>query len=293
MSVLLLPLIIAVLTGDFVIIPSVNYSRPNIKFTDEAYIQADFGGTIKSYSNIQLLNQEIENKIDGPIFKSYFRDSDNNRLYEEFQFDFSFRTNSQSVNSILILLHFKYYIENRVDSEFKGVVPIFISNPSQASISQASVIGDLSIRQNQPIEMLNGISETLYNLNFTEQVQKFSTDELYEKYMGRNQTINYDYTTTVNSFVESTTLGSILETTTIHIEMGVPKYAPTLYSPIVLEMIKVAWIQYFALLVPIYIFIYLLLFGISVETSVFDTIMTKDCESSMIEKLAQKKQSKF
>ncbi|CAI2376700.1 unnamed protein product [Moneuplotes crassus] len=280
-SVWVIPLVIIALTGSFTGIPSVNYSRSNVKFTNEVYIQGDFGGTIRSYSNIQLLNQQINNKISGVIFKSRFRDENNDRIPEEYKFDLSFLTNAESVNSLTILLHFKYYIENGVNSQFKGIVPIIISSPSGKSIGEASMVGELRIRQDEPIEKLNGIPETLYNLNFTEEILKYSPEQIIDRYTSRNQTLNYVHTARVNSFNKI----SLLDTTTISIEMGIPNFAKTLYTPGALETLKIAWIQYFAILVPIYLLLYIGLFARTIETYVFDSVMTNDCQSSIRHKL--------
>jgi hypothetical protein len=91
------------------------YGRPNIKFTNEIYVQAEIGGVIKSYSNVHKISQQITNPINGVMFKAIEIDEDDNRIADDFRFDLSFKHGAaDAVSSIVILMHFKYYIEERL-----------------------------------------------------------------------------------------------------------------------------------------------------------------------------------
>lgn len=277
-SVILLPLLIGIWIGKFWKPTVENYWQPNVDFTNEVFIQADVGGQVKSYSSQQVINQNIRDRISGALFKSYALDSNDNRIPEDYQFDFSFKTGGSSVSSIMILLHFKYYVYNTVNAQFKGIVPIFISSTAGSSITDAYLIGELKIDQGVPLKIMNGVPDTMYNLNFTEQLLNLSSSETFMRYKNRNQTLNFDHKAIVNSFGSS-------DTTTVHIEMKIPKYSPALYVPGFVQSLKIAWIQYYAILFPIYLLLLVGLFGTSITSSVFDSITTNDISSALKHKL--------
>lgn len=277
-SVIVLPLLIGIGIGKFWKPTVENYWQPNVEFTNEVFIQADVGGKILSYSSQQVINQSIRDRINGALFKSYALDDNDNRIPENFEFDFSFKTGGSSVSSIMILLHFKYFVYNTVKTQFKGIVPIFISSAAGSSITDAYLIGELKINQDDPLEISNGIPDTMYNYNFTEQLTNLSSSDTFMKYTSRNQTLNFDHKATVNSFGSSAT-------TTVHIEMKIPKYSPALYVPSLIQALKIAWIQYYPVLFPIYLLLLVGLFGTSITSSVFDTIATNDISASLKHKL--------
>ena len=239
-SVIVMPFIISFSTNNFWRPATEYYGRPNIKFTDEAIIQASFqsstGTVTKSYSNVQLINQQIRDRIDGPMFKSIAIDNDNNRVFDEFQFEFAFKTGGAKIKNIAILLHFTYYIENTVMMQFKGAVPVYITS-SAAGISNAYVTGKLGLYQQNPIQISTGISDTQYNYNFTIEASKYSINDIFTRFTNRNKTIDYDYKTNIRAYGDP-------DTTTVNIRMFVPGYDLTVYYPGYLESIKLAWIQY-------------------------------------------------
>ena len=267
-SVILMPALISFSTNNFWRPATEYYGRPNIKFTDEAIISAAFSsstGTItKSYSNVQMINQQIRDRIDGPLFKSLTIDDDNNRVVDEFKFEFSFKAGGATIKSISILLHFTYYIENTVMTQFKGVVPIYITS-SAAGITDAYVTGKLGLNQQNPLDIGSGISNTLYNYNFTIEASKYGINDIFERYTNRNKTIDYDYKTTIRAYGDS-------DTTTVTIRMSVPNYDLVIYYPSYLESIKLAWIQYLPILAIVYLLLYLCLFGYGVKSSAFSTV---------------------
>lgn len=273
-SVLFMPFIFAFATNNFWSPNRVYYGRPNIKFTNEVFMQAEVGGQIKSYSNKNSVNQQIRDKLDGVLFKAIERDSDDNRIAENFQFDLSFKTGGGAVSSIVIMLHFTYFIENVIYTTIEGMVPVFITSPSGSSISRAQLTGQIKLDQKAGLIIGNDYVNTLYNYNFTEEVSKYSIGSIYERYTDRNITFEYDHTALVMPYGES-------DTTHIKLEMNVPEYTDILYYPGYFESLKLAWVQYYALLVPIYLLLFIGLVGKTVESDVFPTVMTKDCTTSL------------
>lgn len=274
-SFILLPFILSFATNNFWKPTTLYYGKANAKFTNEVFIQAEVGGVLRSYSNIQVLNQNIRNRINGPIFKAYADDGDDyNRVYDDFQFNFAFKSGGSSVTSIAIFLHFTYFVEQTLDTSIKGIVPIFISSPSGSSISKAYLSGQLLLDQKVPLNIGDGLDGTLYNYNFTEEMESYSIEKIYTRFTNRNSTFTYDHTATILPFGDS-------DTTEVQINMNIPDYAPILYYPGFLECLKLAWVQYFALLVPAYLILFLGLFATSIETGIFSTVTTNDCSSSL------------
>ena len=268
-SILILPLIYAVATRNFWQPPTVYYGRPNVKFTNEVFVQAEVGDSILSYSNVQPVQALIRHPIDAPIFKSAEFNPDNDRVYRNFQFKFSFRSGASDVSSIAMLLHFTYYADGAPNVHFKAAMPVFISSPSGASISKAILSGQMRIEQRSALQVGDGLADTLYNHNFTEELIKYSPNNIFERFTSRNTTIKYDHTSIVQSFGDPTT-------TEVEMDVLIPGYESILYRPGFVESLKVAWVQYWALLIPLYVLLYLCLLGNDIEAEVFPTVSVND-----------------
>lgn len=268
-GVLAVPLIFAIATRNFWSPETQYFGRPNVKFTNEVFIQAEVNGQLQSYSNVLPIQKLILNQMSGALFKSAEYNPKNDRVYQKFQFEFSFNPNGQDVSSISMLLHFTYFIENAVNVKFQAALPIFISSPSGSSISNAKLSGQLRIKQRSTLIPGNGIADTLYNKNFTEELGKFSPYEIFERYTNRNSTLEYDYKSIVQPFGDSTS-------TVVSIDVLIPAYETILYSPGFVESLKYAWIQYIAILFPVYLFLYYCLLGKGVEAEIFQTIAVND-----------------
>lgn len=268
-TVILMPFILAFATNSFWNPPTTYYGKPNIKFTNEIFVEAEIGGQVKSYSNVQVLNQNIRDRIDGALFKSFQSDDNYGREYDDFEFDLSFKTGGSSVTSIAIFMHFTFFIQQAVDTKLKAIVPIFIQPGAGSSISSAVLVGQLRLDQRTPFSVGNGIDDTMYNYNFTQRLQQHSTSNVYNWYTNRNYTLNFDHSALVMPYGNS-------DTTSIRIEMNVPQYGSVIYTPGFLQSLKLAWVQYFALLFPIYLIIFVGLFGTSVKSGIFETVETSD-----------------
>lgn len=200
-------------------------------------MQAEVGGAILSYSNAQSVQSTIRDPLDGPVFKSAEFNPADDRVYRAFQFNFAFQSGGQDVSSIAMLLHFTCFIDEAPNVHFKTAMPVFISAPAGSSISRATLSGQARVKQRSALAIGGGLAETLYNYNFTEEIARFSPDTIFERFSSRNSTLEYDYTSIVQPFGDSTT-------TEVQLTVLVPKFESVLYTPGFVESLKIAWVQY-------------------------------------------------
>jgi hypothetical protein len=156
----------------------------------------------------------------------------------------------------------------------KGVLPIFITSPSGSKISSAILSGQFHINQKSPFSIGGDLAETLYNYNFTNEMYKYSVESIYRRFTNRNSTFEYDHSTVIQSYTNSVT-------TDVKIKINVSEYEPAMYYPGILENLKLAWVQYYALLVPVYILLCMRLFGMNIKSDVFQSVETNDCTSNL------------
>lgn len=185
------------------------------------------------------------------------------------KFDVFFKSGGETVSNVAILLHFTYYVKYTVKTQFKAIVPIFVNAQSGGSISEALLTGQMRIQQDAPLEIGDGLADTLYNLNFTEEMLKYSPAEIFDTFTARNNTLKYDYKAIVMPFGDN-------QNTHIEIELQIPEYETVLYIPGFFEGLKNVWVQFFALMVPIYIMLYMCLLGYGIETRSFPTVLKND-----------------
>jgi len=60
----------------------------------------------------------------------------------------------------------------------------------------------------------------------------------------------------------------------------VPKLQEILYIPSVLEVLKQAWVQYIYVLIPVYLLLYVTLFGYVIENKVLTTVERSELQTA-------------
>eukprot|EP00350_Pseudokeronopsis_sp_OXSARD2_P001683 CAMPEP_0170543990 /NCGR_PEP_ID=MMETSP0211-20121228/2917_1 /TAXON_ID=311385 /ORGANISM="Pseudokeronopsis sp., Strain OXSARD2" /LENGTH=198 /DNA_ID=CAMNT_0010847523 /DNA_START=410 /DNA_END=1003 /DNA_ORIENTATION=+ len=136
-----------------------------------------------------------------------------------------------------------------------------------SSISKIKAVGELGLRQLYPISASKGDTRTLYNDDFFSYLE-FNTLErfIYTYLTARNESTIFDYSL-YPSYGPSTQAYIDVE-----VVMIVPKHQSIFYTPLVFEVLKFAWIQYFALFVLVYVLIYWGFLGFIVKNKVFDCV---------------------
>lgn len=264
---IVLPLILAIATNNFILNESIYYEQPSVHFTNEFLVEALVNdGTIdsvKQFSTVANINKRFANKLTNPRLSvkavNINDDLRSDRLDIEFKF---FHLNTESIKSMNILFYLQYYVGNEINTQFKTLVYKSLNAASGGNIAFATMKGELNLLQKNP--MAEGtIKRELYNSKLEDDYFTYGIRGLLDRYNMRNQTTEYNAEPIISSY------GSTTETKVV-MSVVVPNYESILYTASVLEIVKYAWIQYLALLIPIYFLLYVWLYGFIVKSNVLD-----------------------
>ena len=263
MLLFLLPLILALATNNFIKREAIHYGQPDVKFTNELIIEALINdgtiNTVKQFSTIADINTAFTNKIENPQLSVLPYDRNGDLKAEDLTLEFEFfHQTTESVKSINILFELQYYIGNDINTQFKTLVYKTINAPSGGQISFARFRGDLILKQKNPIAE-GTTKRELYNTTLKDDYNNDGISGMLSKYVMRNQTTEYKAEPLVSSL-------SGTSSTKIIMDIRIPAYESIWYYPSVLQVIKTTWIEYFALLIPIYFILYVWMYGFIVKS---------------------------
>jgi hypothetical protein len=288
---ILLPLFAAFSTEDFWLRIKEYIEFPTIDYYERymTYITTVKGGVYKTFfaSSNQELNQHfsnicgqdinllVENRLrlcntinSVPSLVSYV-DSDMKKNKLSFTYsinpnDFSY-DNTENINAdIKLIIFLKYTISKKVKLIMTPM--IYIDIPIiDARGKIITLNGNLELIQKSPIPSTTITSQSHnYAKPFEIQYNDASPFDLlyyYNKYKSQNYTLKYNYEKIVRTNSEN-------ENIEIKIDMNIPKMQKILYVESVYEALKYAWMQYFYIFLPIYIFIYVI-FKFIIQNNIF------------------------
>ena len=286
---ILLPLFAAFSTEDFWLRIKEYIEFPIIDYYERymTYITTEKSGAYKTFfaSSNQDLNEKFSricgqtintldtnrqcNTINSAPSLVSFVDSDmkNNKLSFTYSInpnDFYY-DNTENINVDLKLIIFlKYTISKKVKLIMTPMIYIDIPiNNARGKI--ITLNGNLELIQKSPIPSTTITSQSHnYAKPFEIQYNDASPFDLlyyYNKYKSQNYTLKYNYEKIVKTNSEN-------ENIEIKIDMNIPKMQKILYFESVYETLKYAWMQYFYIFLPIYIFIYAI-FKFIIQNNIF------------------------
>jgi hypothetical protein len=243
----------------------VYYEQPTVKFTNEFIVEALINDgakdVVRQYSTVANINKEYTNKLTNPQLSVKSLDYNGDSRPERIDIDFEFvLATSETVKAVNVLFYLQYYISDEINTQFKTMVYKSINAPNGGNLAYAQMKGDLRLVQKNFLAE-GTIMRQLYNSTLESDYDNYGIQGIIDRYNVRNQTTMFDARPSVLSF---TTASS----TQILMQLEIPTYQAIWYYTSVLEIIKFAWIQYFALLIPIYTILYVWLYGFIVKTNV-------------------------
>ncbi len=148
---------------------------------------------------------------------------------------------------------------------------IDIDTPNGASYVYMN--GMLELKQKSPISS-GTIAKTFYYTDiFKNSTSPFDYIGLYKEFNQRNLTTTYNFDKLVMPYRSN-------RETELDIEINIPSYQEVIYLAPILTTLKFAWIQYFSVLVPTAIIIYIILLFIFryqiFESSVINDLPNKN-----------------
>jgi len=263
----LLPLILAFATNNFIVREAVLYGQPDVKFTNEFIAEAllSTGATtsniVKQFSTVANINNKYSNPISNPQLSVNPYDRNGDLKAEKLTLEFEFlHLSTENVKALNILFYLQYTIDGEINTQFKTVVYKSFSAPSNGGIVNVKMRGDLELNQKNPLAV-GTIKRELYSTSLEDDFNNYGIPGILDRITLRNQTTVYNAEPIINSFTGGTK-------TKIVMDINIPLIQETLYFTSVLQMLKLAWIEYFALLIPIYVILYLWIYGFIVKSKV-------------------------
>jgi len=246
---IVLPFLLGFATNKFWIKTNTYYEQPDVEFRNEILITVLQDTEVKSFSTINLLNEQTSVDLLVPDLKSSSTDSNNDNLNDEIYISAKFPSIPLDIKNIKIVLGFDYSISDQV--KMKMQTGIFLNVNAPAGASKVQVYGDLVLKQTNPLAVTS-LERDIYDTSVFTQFENSDYFSAFQDNLLRNETTSFPHDFMVMPF-------SSAKFTQIEITVKIPPYQKVLYSPNMLEILKFAWIQYFSLLFPIYLILYTLL----------------------------------
>ena len=153
---------------------------------------------------------------------------------DNIQLSINFKSDPSKIRQIKLFSTFDYYVQSKLKMKQVGMLQLSVDSPMGASKITSN--GHLELVQDKP-PLIDSITRTIYDVDPLTDViySQYTIEELTEAYNHRNEKVNYVAT----NFVQN--LGSRFSTT-LEVNIHVPKSQEIVYRPGVLETIKFAWV---------------------------------------------------
>ena len=164
---------------------------------------------------------------------------------------------------------FDYEISTLISMKMEGIAEISTSTLGNAKINAGKIYtqGNLVMKQPNAMKQLPyGKVRNVYDDDFFNTLESTSIDQFLYKYSSdRNETLKYDY----RDSVEYTTSDQTYVDLDLHFIVPVQE---VLYIPRFWQVIKFAWVKYFAQFIIYYFFLYKFFLNYLITGGVFDIV---------------------
>ncbi|CAI2377467.1 unnamed protein product [Moneuplotes crassus] len=260
----LLPLILAIATNNFIIREKVAYEQPDVKFTNEFIAEALIGTTVKQYSTVENINKEYSSLIQNPQLTVTPFDRNDDLKAETLTLEFEFfHLSTEQVKGLNLLFYLQYTLGGEINTQFKTLVYKSLTAPLDGGIQYAQMRGDLDLKQKNPVAE-GTIKRELYNTTLEDDFNDYGIRGILDLYVSRNQTTEY----TAEPIITSMPANAKTTSTKVKMIIDVPLIQPVWHYTSVIQVLKLAWIEFFALFIPIYFILYVWLYGFFVKSNV-------------------------
>ncbi|CDW72528.1 UNKNOWN [Stylonychia lemnae] len=243
----ILPLILVTRTHNFWVSRLSYYEQPNVNHLNEALIVFQTTQGIVLILTFQI--QNYDNNDDG--------------ITDRIKAKFTAMIDPSIIRSIVLIQQFSYEISTKVEADIKLTTYNLIQSPFGANRIEA--LGTIEL-----------IQRNTFALGSLKRVINYDSDDLYTQLQDKSILEFLDYVNQQNTTLEYRIenihtipgTGNIVE---IDLDMRIPSLQQLVYVPGVLESLKIAWIQYLALLIPCIWVIYQLILGFAFKNRVLAT----------------------
>nr|XP_058954608.1 transmembrane protein 231-like [Pocillopora verrucosa] len=246
------PLIIAYVTHGFWLKESSFREQPDVRFKHELLVvlQGNTPGSFMAYSTFQNFNHLLQEKLRIPLIKSWETDGNLDGKYDSLHFNIEIPlSDSEAIHSVQLLLIFDYKLYKYVRLQMESMAYIHHSSPLAGA--EFSTVGKLILQQSGPLPYKG--QHVLYNVpvidGSSSNVDAYKLYDIFTAYTQRNVTTEYVSFHPVWTTGRAAGQPFVIKGTVYYPEETI------IYRPGFWQLIKMAWIQYLAIL-----FIFLFLF---------------------------------
>lgn len=243
-GIVILPFFLSFATNNFWV-KRVEYNeQPKVLYRKELFVTAysTSAGSI-GYSTLGTANDLFSENLVPVTIKSATIDNNYDSIPDLYDFNITLNTPQNDLRHITIFATFDVRLRRRIKLDTVAMIYADISLPEGGA--EVYVNGEIEIRQKKPLTT-GSITGTVYNETV---IETGSMNNLYmplllQRYQDRNITAEYVYDAPV--IRPGGRFG-----TTVNLKIRIPSDASLTYVPPFLEVMKYAWVQYIALLIPI------------------------------------------
>lgn len=223
--------------------------QPRVLYRKEILILAysETKGTL-AYSSLDSLNQVYFDQSWPMTVVSSTLDKNFDNKPDLYEFNITIPGVTKEVKNLKVLVNFDYRIEERVRMDMVTFAYADVDLP--AGGGSIYLDGELKLQQKRTVKP-GSLTRTVYNYTLLD--SEGSSDVFLPmtlaKYNDRNETTVYEY----GKALVFPGGGSSLE---VHMKVRVPANQMIMYKPPFIEVLKFAWVQYLAFLLPLGLLIF-------------------------------------
>mmetsp|Transcript_18440 Transcript_18440/g.43142 ORF Transcript_18440/g.43142 Transcript_18440/m.43142 type:complete len:319 (+) Transcript_18440:80-1036(+) len=253
-ALVLVPLFATFATDNVWVKESFYRLQPSVTFADELFVVVG-GSTPENtvgWSTQPDLQTLLPEQVKIPIVRATAQDNNRDGIADTVRLKLDFPLQGEAFRTVLVLGVYDVQLQGKVSERLSGLVALDLASPYLAS--GVWVHGQLSIRQKLPLfqsaevrtEYANSPLAVNWRSNWVPQNQPLSLQALLARYAQRNETAIFeplvpplwDYTPKQSFHIEVT--------------MDIPPQL-VYYVPLAAEVLKLAWVQVLAFLIPTWI----------------------------------------
>lgn len=241
--------LINVLSGQFFISLSNTSVIPNMSFYNQIFLSVtDDLGKISYYSSVIKYNDFYPNLLNVPMIRVSKSDNNQDGILDSFDINIIFPSKPKSIRRISIGFIYSYLFKySSYNYNFDSIGTIDLS--SSNGISYAKCVGEIKFIQKKPIS-----SASVSVLGNIDQVITNSTSPLYindlvNSFQANDFTSEYRYKAYTLPFKSNSE-------TEINISLNIPSSERILIEAPYLYSLKLAWIQFISIFIPVLIGVY-------------------------------------
>ena len=240
------PFLIAYRSNGFWLKVATYQEQPDIHFKHNviAIVDSTSPDSYLVWSTYPTLNEMVGGNYRSPIVSSYEEDANEDGKKDHLYFDLEFPlSDNEKVHAVKLLMGFDFNLYTM--TRLKMDCLVYVTSSSAIASNQLTIIGDIKLHQRKPLRHKGTHDQYNHDIIPADgtEPEDYDVGFILEKYSQRNLTTHLD-----NHYFVWTPNGS--SASSFHLRVRLHYQTQTLeYTPGVWQVLKMAWVQYLAILV--------------------------------------------